>query len=177
MSNSVSEIASVLFSAMRIIYTTGLTKDVTSMPGSEITRIHVENFVVTERYDKTPGLNEVYGLIEVLSENVVLWNMEYSGEYDPRVIHFLRLALAEGFLYPPSKDKPFLGCRGPKNYPAKGVSFEQLTYENKVESGSTFLKFSGEESIISPDQNGAERYGGYKYRGGLFVAETALSNM
>lgn len=111
---------------------------------------------VTDRWDVgvLPCIN-VSGETRIFYDNIQVWVMQYFGAYAQKVIPFLKGALLENY-----QKNIFLGGRGPQEYTS-----ENLTYQNKIDAGSSFHNFRGEERIFHDEH----LMGEHRYQGGLLI--------
>jgi hypothetical protein len=110
------------------------------------------------------GFTHIYYRESEASAWVLIWAMQYWGEYEPEAIEFLKKALAASYLN--LIHERFDGCRGPREFSCGGGGEEGLFYQNLVKEGSTFSEFSGREGVFKTNVG---RVGWHEYHGWSLV--------
>lgn len=126
-----------------------------------------DNWTQTPDSPKSSGMTVIYKQFN--AEYIPIWAMNYWGSYERTEIPLLKLALRNGINFTRNRTAvSFLGCRGP-------VMFKEATgqrkYLNKVDSGSRFENFSGEEMIVEAASNNI--LGSHKYVGQVLTPPIA----
>ena len=163
----VAKVQHVFFSAMRRGYVSPQSKkSLAELPGSKLisfeTWLSGQHFLVQDLYFVSPDSPTSSGITTISCDEVAVWYMSYGGQYEKKVIPFLKEALKESYLV-----SDFVGGRGPKSYPSKELinCGAGLSYNNFV-TKNDFTDFDGEEGIM--DEHGS-KLGWHKYFGGMMI--------
>ena len=104
-----------------------------------------------------------YGTTVIYEFGNPVWVMHYGGDYDKRVIPFLKSVLMRNY-----QDKVFVGGRGPERLEGEDHT---LQYLNNVEEKSSFIRFRGHEQIITTSEQWkvpvGQKMGEHWYFGGI----------
>lgn len=143
------------FNGMLRGYAGGVTpKTLTDLNDAKlITFTALHNIVLTDCWQTTPHSQKGFGTTTLSHQNKVVWMMQYCGEYDKKVIPFLKKALHQAYT-----EQVFHGGRGLPNY-TDGT----YTYVN-VPTKNHFDEFEGTEQIYDANHRllGSHRYWGMK---------------
>ena len=155
------------FEAMRQGWATSTEKKpVLGLPGSKSIQYVGEEFYLIDYYfaaKQPPYLSYGTTLIyDIKSPGNPIWVMHYGGDYDKRVIPFLKRALMRNY-----QENVFVGGRGPERLEGEDHT---LQYLNRVEENN-FLRFRGHEQIITTSEQWkvpvGQRMGEHWYFGGV----------
>lgn len=154
---SLSELESVWLDAMNEGYISGSKPEIVvaqNFTKGFTYRSPLGKYLVTDRWHFGLGRLSA-GETLILQDGIPVWVMYYYGSYQEQAIPLLKTALTDTY-----RDKrEFVGGRGPLFMVGSDMS-----YQNVVDPGSTFERFSGRESIQETPM--VSELGFHRYMGG-----------
>ncbi len=161
--DEIMRIQRFFFKAMIGGWTSDVPKiTIPGMPSVKAFKYHWGDLVLLDCYSVTPESTRSAGTTTIWRADVPVWVMQYVGQYQKRVIPFLKQALRKTY-----EDNLFVGGRGAATY----QDDEGLLYMNDVnQTNKLFEKFEGREEIY--DTVGNVLLGYHDYRGMMLVELT-----